>query len=108
MFVTPTVYRSQWVPTSVPTEVEPTDEVRAIGPCDDRDDLPLHRLAHRHDDSPMPPSFRSAVQLIAFDGLSQASVGVPYSADGRPMAPVIGDILHQSIYNLRRLSQPFG
>ena len=24
------------------------------------------------------------------------------------MAPVIGDILHQSIYNLRRLSQPFG
>ena len=80
------VYRSQWVPTSVPTEVEPTDEVRAIGPCDDRDDLPLHRLAHRHDDSPMPPSFRSAVQPIAFDGLSQASVGVPYSADGRPRA----------------------
>ena len=49
--------------------MEPTDEVRAIGPCDDRDDLPLHRLAHRHDDSPMPPSFRSAVQPIAFDGL---------------------------------------
>ena len=24
------------------------------------------------------------------------------------MAPVIGDILHQSIYNLRRLSRPFG
>jgi len=24
------------------------------------------------------------------------------------MAPVIGDILHQSIYNLRRLSKPFG
>ena len=66
--------------------MEPTDEVRAIGPCDDRDDLPLHRLAHRHDDSPMPPSLRSAVQLIAFDGLSQASVGVPYSADGRPRA----------------------
>ena len=78
--------RSQWVPTSVPTEVEPTDEVRASRPCDDRDDLPLHRLAHRHDDSPMPPSFRSAVQLIAFDGLSQASVGVPYSADGCPRA----------------------
>jgi len=34
----------------------------------------------------MQPSSRSAVQLIAFDGLPQVPVGVPYSADGRPRA----------------------
>ena len=35
----------------------------------------------------MLPSPRSAVQLTAYDGLFQVSVGVPATADGRLRAP---------------------
>ena len=94
----------------------------------DRLGEPVERTVDRQrdglDDPTGPRS--SPSPLRGSDGLFKPSKLGPRSIGGRPrkitkmglrvsglqqwllMAPVIGDILHQSIYNLRRLSRPFG